>query len=197
MINNYKKQVENYLKVYWNSNKNNIIERLNFLLKEFENMPDYVGPTDIWYYFEEARHTFMMGDFIASIIVSASTIELWMSWLLKIPFYTPRGKSIEFDEFTFGRLLKTCISKKIINKQEESNLKKLNNLRTFYVHGKDVLEKPGYKRESKSKSKFWGSEILQNYYNVDSIEKDAKDAIKILFEFYRNHHYINELKYLK
>jgi len=184
---------ENYLDAYWRVNKKDIKRRLVFLLGEFEGMPDYAGPADIWYYFEEARHTFMMGDFIGSIILSVCAIELWMAYLLRIPYYQSRGTIEEFDEFTFGKLVKSCVSKKIISDREEKALVKLNNLRTFYVHGKDVFEDSGNKRESKEKSKFWGSKILQSHFRVKSIEQDAQYAIRTLFYFYRNHHYSKQL----
>ncbi len=190
---NYTKQAKDYLDIYWKTNKEYIEDRLIFLLKEFESTPDYAGPADIWYYFEEARHTFMMGDFVSSIILSACTIELWMAHLLKIPYYQPRGSVWESDEGTYTKLLDSCLSRNIIAKDEYKHLRKLNELRTFYVHGKDISESLGNKRESRKKSKFWGSPMLIDYYGVKPIERDARYPIRILFQFYKNHHYSQEL----
>lgn len=192
----YKKQAQEYLNIYWDSNKDSIIDRLTFLIKEFDGLPDYLGPADIWYYFEEARHTFMMGDFIASIILSACTIELWMSNLLEIPFYSPRGSVIEIHEYSFKKLVDCCANKRLIDNDEKRSLYILNKLRTFYVHGKDIDNKFVYKRESKKRVKFWNSKLLANYWRIKSVENDAKKSIKILFKFYRNHNYLKELNKL-
>jgi len=193
MNTDYKHIATKYLDDYWVANKDNITPRLVFLLQKYENMPDYAGPSDIYYYFEEARHTFMMGDFVASIIMCACTIELWMSHLLKIPYYQPRGTANEFDEKTFEKLLDCCVAKGFISTDENKKLKKLMNMRTFYVHGKDVSKEKGCKRESKEKSKFWSSPELQRHYGVKSIGQDAQEAIEILFSFYKEHHYSKQL----
>lgn len=78
----------------------------------------------------------MRGDFIASNILSVCTIELWMSWLLNIPFYALQGAIEEFDAIAFGKLLGTCVSKKLVNKKEESILKKIIILEPFMFMAK-------------------------------------------------------------
>ena len=56
------KQIDEYLLAYIRSNSDAIKERLRFLLELHED-EDRLIPPDVWYCFEEARHTFMMGDF--------------------------------------------------------------------------------------------------------------------------------------
>ncbi len=68
------KEIETYLNDYFQSNREAIKERLAFLLK-FHEDEDRLIPPDVWYCFEEARHTFMMGDYVASMILCAVTVD--------------------------------------------------------------------------------------------------------------------------
>jgi hypothetical protein len=101
------KQIDEYLKAYFSSpacaymhaDRNSEAikpacalhadrDRLRFLLELHED-EDRLIPSDVWYCFEEARHTFMMGDFVASMIMCAVTVERHLAKLLEFPYYAP------------------------------------------------------------------------------------------------------------
>lgn len=82
------KQIDEYLQEYFSSNSEAIKDRLRFLLELHED-EDRLIPPDVWHCFEEARHTFMMGDYVASMIMCAVTVERHLAKLLELPYYTP------------------------------------------------------------------------------------------------------------
>ena len=76
------KQIEQYLLDYLKVNKEGIKNRLRFLLENWKIEDQVISP-DVYYCLEEAKHSFMMGDFVASIIMCAVTIERHLSRLLR------------------------------------------------------------------------------------------------------------------
>ena len=91
-------QIDQCLADYMQSNGDAIKERLCFLLDNYnpEN-DDYLSSPDIHYCFEEARHAFMMGDFVASIIMCAVTIERHLARLLGLPYYNPVDEKMSLE----------------------------------------------------------------------------------------------------
>ena len=79
-------QINEYIQAYFRSNNDAIKDRLRYLLELHEDEERLI-PLDVWYCFEEARHTFMMGDYVASMIMCAVTVERHLAKLLELPYH--------------------------------------------------------------------------------------------------------------
>jgi len=179
-------QINQYWADYVQSNEKAIKERLRFLLDNYnpENN-DYLSPSDVYFCFEEARHAFMMGDFVASIIMCAVTIERQLAHLLGLPYYNPVDEkmSLEGD----GKILiKTAKEKGIIDEELKDKLLELNTLRNDFVHGIDssVHKRPQKQDPIKNALMWTENDVFQG-----EVEENAKKAIKILFETHEKLHY--------
>ena len=91
-------QIDQYWTDYVKSNEDDVKNRLRFLLDNYnpEN-DDYLSAPDVHFCFEEARHAFLMGDFVASIIMCAVTIERQLAKLLGLPYHNPADEKTSFD----------------------------------------------------------------------------------------------------
>lgn len=56
-----KSQIDEYFSDYIKANEQAIKSRLEFLLEHYTEQDQVISP-DVCYCFEEARHTYMMGD---------------------------------------------------------------------------------------------------------------------------------------
>ena len=178
-------QIDEYIADYLQANIEIIKTRLLFLLENYhpENR-DYLCPPDINYCFEEARHTFMMGDFVASIIMCAVTIERQLSNLLGLPYYDPVDEKISL-EGVGEKIIKSAKTKGIINEDLEGKILELFTMRNDFVHGIDSSKhKRPQKQEPIENALMWTES-----FNSDEIENCAKKAIKILFEVHNKLHY--------
>jgi len=179
-------QIDQYWTDYVQSNEEWIKERLCFLLDNYnpEN-EDYLSPPDVYYCFEEARHAFMVGDFVASIVMSAVTIERQLSRLLGLPYHNPVDEKISL-EGVGEKIIKTAKEKGIIDEELKDKLLELNTLRNDFVHGIDSSVHKRPQKQDSIKNAFMWTEpnVLQN-----EIEENAKKAIKILFEAREKLHY--------
>ena len=184
-------QIDEYWADYVQSNEEVVKERLRFLLDNYnpEN-EDYLSPPDVNYCFEEARHAFMVGDFVASIIMCAVTTERHLARLLGLPYHNPVDEQISL-EGVGEKIIKTAKEKEIIDEDLEDKLLELNTLRNDFVHGIDSsVHKRPQKQDSIENAFMWTEpNISQN-----EIEENAKKAIKILFEAREKLHY-SKLKY--
>lgn len=184
-------EIDQYWNDYTQSNEKAVKERLHFLLDNYnpEN-EDYLSPPDVNYCFEEARHAFMVGDFVASIIMCAVTIERQLAKLLGLPYHNPVDEKTSL-EGTGEKIIKTAKAKEIIDEKLESKLLELNTLRNDFVHGLDSsVHKRPQKQDSMKNAFMWTEpNVLQN-----EIEENAKKAIKTLFEAREKLHY-SKLKY--
>jgi len=184
-------QIDQYWTDYVQSNEESIKERLCFLLDNYnpEN-EDYLSPPDVYYCFEEARHAFMVGDFVASIVMSAVTIERQLSRLLGLPYHNPVDEKISL-EGVGEKIIKTAKEKGIIDEELKDKLLELNTLRNDFVHGIDSSVHKRPQKQDSIKNAFMWTEpnVLQN-----EIEENAKKAIKILFEAREKLHY-SKLRY--
>lgn len=144
----------------------NRLERLMFLLKQWKEGMDFFVSATAFVYFEEARHTFLNGDFTACIAMSAMALEEFLRSI-----YRQAGKDdiAKGRRFGFGSLIEEARKDKLINEQEYSDLKKLNTLRVRYIHPKD-----------------WEVSVdlwPQLEDQLIGVEKDAQKALRILFRF--------------
>ncbi len=184
-------QIDQYWMDYVQNTEEAVKERLRFLLDNYnpEN-EDYLSPPDVHCCFEESHHAFMMGDFVASIIMCAVTIERQLARLLGLPYHNPADEKISIAGVG-EKIIKTSKEKGIIDEKLESNLLELNTLRNDFVHGIDsTVHKRPQKQDSIKNAFVWTEpNILQN-----EIEENAKKAIKILFEAREKLHY-SKLRY--
>ena len=189
-------QIDQYWKDYIQSNEKEVKERLRFLLDNYnpEN-EDYLSSPDVHSCFEEARHAFLVGDFVASIITCAVTIERQLAKLLDLPYQNPVDEETAKTK-TGWKILEAAKNKKIIDQDLFEKLVTLFDLRNEFVHGiskENTTDKKGTRPQFKDsiKNAFMWTEpsVLQN-----EIEKNAKKAIKILFEAHDKLHY-SKLKY--
>ena len=178
-------QIDKYLADYIFSNREAIKSRLKFLLDSYDDEDqDYLSWPDVFYCFEEARHTFMMGDFVASIIMSAVTIERHLAKLLGLTFYNPVDEEMSL-EGVGEKIIKSAKTKGIIDNDLKIKLLELNKLRSDFVHGinSSVHKRP--QNQDLIKNVFMWTE--PSY--VQEIEENAKKAILILFEARKKLHY--------
>lgn len=179
-------QIDQYWADYVQSNEFSIKERLRFLLDNYNpDNDDYLSPPDVYYCFEEARHAFIMGNFVASIIMCAVTIERHLARLLGLPYHNPVDEKTSLEGI--GRkIIKTAKEKGIIDEKLESKLLELNTLRNDFAHGIDSSVHKRPQKQDLIKNGFMWTEasVLQN-----EIEDNAKKAIKILFEAREKLHY--------
>jgi len=191
-----KAQIDQYWADYVQSNEEAVKERLRFLLDNYnpEN-EDYLSPPDVHYCFEEARHAFMLGDFVASIIMCAVTIERHLATLLGLPYHNPVDEDTAKTEIGWT-ILKSAKDNNIINQDLFEKLETLFKLRNEFVHGiskENLTDRIGTGPQVKDpmKNAFMWTEpnVLQN-----EIEENAKKAIKILFEAREKLHY-SKLRY--
>ena len=179
------KQIEQYFSDYIDSNKDAIKSRLRFLLDIWKQQDDQLIATDVWYCFEEARHAFMMGDFVASIIMSSVTMERYLASLLGLPYFKPVDEKTSL-EGVGKRVIKSARKKNIIDDDLKKKLLKLNKMRTDFVHGIDsnVHQRP-QKKNSIVNTFMWTEPTI----HYKEIERKAKESIKILFEAMKKLHY--------
>jgi len=176
--------IEAYSKDYFQSNKEAIKERLAFLLELYEE-EDQLIPPDVLYCFEEARHTFMMDDFVACIILCAVTIERHLAKLLEMPYYSPTDERSALTA-TGEKLIKTAKAKRIIDGDLEKNLLELNKLRNDFVHGIDSQVHARPQTTDPIKHAFmWTEKTVL----AAEIENSARKAVRTLFEARKKLHY--------
>lgn len=177
--------IETYLQDYFQSNKEAIKERLAFLLEHYDE-EDQIIPPDVWFCFEEARHTFMMGDFVACIIMCAVTIERHLAKLLEMPYYAPTDERSALTA-TGEKLIKTARVKRIIDGDLETKLLELNKLRNDFVHG--IESQHAHARPQTNdpikRAFMWTEESVF----TTEIENNARKAIRTLFEASKKLHY--------
>jgi len=184
-------QIDQYWTDYVQSNEESIKERLRFLLDNYKpENEDYLSSPDVHYCFEEARHAFMVGDFVASIIMCAVTIERQLALLLGLPYHNPVDEDTAKTK-TGWNILKSAKDNNIINQDLFEKLETLFTLRNEFVHGiskENPADRKGTRPQAKDsiKNTFMWTEpnVLQN-----EIEENAKKAIKILFEAQEKLHY--------
>jgi len=177
-------EIEKYLQDYFQSNKEAIKERLKFLTENY-NEEDQLIPPDVWFCFEEARHTFFMGDYVACIIMCAVTIERHLAKLMELPFYAPTDEQSAMTS-TGEKLIKTARTKNIIDEDLENKLLELNTMRNDFVHGIDSSIHQRPQTNDPIKNAFMWTE--QSIFN-EEIENKAKQAIKTLFAARKKLHY--------
>jgi len=148
-------QIDQYWADYMQNNEEAVKERLSFLLDNCnpEN-EDYLSPPDVHYCFEEASHAFMDGDFVASIIMCAVTIERQIARLLGLPYHNPVDEKISFAGVG-KKFIKTAKEKGIIDEVLKDKLLELNTLRDDFVHR---IDSTVHKRPQKQNSKKTGGE---------------------------------------
>ncbi len=128
-----KTQIDEYFSDYIKANEQAIKSRLEFLLEHYTEQDQVISP-DVYYCFKEARHTYMMGDFVACIIMCAVVLERRLAKLLEFPVYDPTDEKSALSE-TGYKILKPAFEKNIINQKMFKELEKLFELRNNYVHG--------------------------------------------------------------
>ena len=176
-------QIEQYINDYMLVNKEGIKSRLRFLLDNWKEKDQLLAP-DVWYCLEEARHAFMMGDFIASIILSAVTIERHLARLLGLPFHSPVDEKTSFEGIGV-KIIKSAKKNGIIDDDLNKKLLELNKMRNDFVHG---INSETHKRPQKKypiENTFMWTEPTYS----KEIEKNAKKSITILFEAMDKLHY--------
>ena len=102
-----KSQIDEYFSDYMKANEQAIKSRLEFLIKHYKEQDQVISP-DVYYCFEEAKHTYMMGDFVACIIMCAVVIERRLAKLLEYPVYDPIDKNSAVSE-TGYKILKPVL----------------------------------------------------------------------------------------
>lgn len=183
-------QIDQYWKDYIQSNEKELKERLRFLLDNYnpENK-DYLSSPDVYYCFEEARHAFMMGDFVASIIMCAITIERQLAKLLDLPYRNPVDEETAKTK-TGWKILEAAKNKQIIDQDLFEKLVTLFDLRNEFVHGiskENTTDKKGTRPQFKDSIK--NAFVWTDPSYAKEIEENAKKAIKILFEAHDKLHY--------
>ncbi len=177
------KQSDEYVQAYFRSNSGAIKDRLRFLLELHEDEDRLISP-DVWYCFEEARHTFMMGDYVACMIMCAVTVERHLAKLLELPCYAPTDEE-SARAATGKRLANTAKAKGIIDEPLQKNLLELNRMRSDFVHGLDSSVHTRPQTKDPMTNAFMGSEPA---VMTTEIEEKAKSALEILFETERKLH---------
>lgn len=177
------KQIEQYLLDYLKVNKEGIKNRLRFLLENWKIEDQVISP-DVYYCLEEAKHSFMMGDFVASIIMCAVTIERHLSRLLSLPFHAPADEKASL-EFVGKKIIESAKEKSVIDNDLKKKLLELNKMRNDFVHG---IDSEAHKRPQK-KDPIENTFMWTEPTYAKEIEKNAKKAITILFEAMNKLHY--------
>jgi hypothetical protein len=169
---------------YFQSKLEAIKERPALLLERYDE-EDQLIPPDVWFCFEEARHTIMMGDFVACIIMCAVTVERHLAKLLEMPYYAPADERSALIE-TGEKLIKIAKAKRIIDGDLETKLLELNKLQNDFVHGIDshVHARPQTNDPIKNAFMWTEKSILDS-----EIEHNARKAVKTLFEARKRLHY--------
>lgn len=127
------KQIDEYFRKYIKENEKEIKSRLEYLIKNYTEQDQVISP-DVYYCFEEAKHTYIMGDFVACIIMCAVVIERRLAKLLEFPYYDPTDEKTAINE-TGYKILQSALENNIINQDLFDELVKLFELRNNYVHG--------------------------------------------------------------
>ena len=190
-----KSQIDEYFSDYMKANEQAIKSRLEFLIKHYKEQDQVISP-DVYYCFEEAKHTYMMGDFVACIIMCAVVIERRLAKLLEYPVYDPIDKNSAVSE-TGYKILKPAFKNNIINQELFRELEKLFELRNNYVHGvskENPKNKKGTRPQMKDPIKHAFVWTDQDYGK--ELEDDAQFAIKTLFRVWEELHY-SKLNYYK
>lgn len=190
-----KSQIDEYFSDYMKANEQAIKSRLEFLIKHYKEQDQVISP-DVYYCFEEAKHTYMMGDFVACIIMCAVVIERRLAKLLEYPVYDPIDKNSAVSE-TGYKILKPAFENNIINNELFEELQKLFELRNNYVHGvskENPKDKKGTRPQMKDPIKHAFVWTDQDYGK--ELEDDAQFAIKTLFRVWEELHY-SKLNYYK
>lgn len=176
-------QIEQYLSDYILANKKDIKKRLRFLIDNWK-IEDQVTSPDVSYCLEEAKHAFRMGCFVASIIMSAVTIERHLARLLGLPFHAPVDEKTSL-EGVGEKVIKSAKQKKIIDENLSKKLLLLNKMRNDFVHGINSEE---HKRPQK-KDPIRNTFMWTYQPDAKEIKKNAEKSIKILFEAMEKLHY--------
>ncbi|MBC8147862.1 MAG: hypothetical protein H8E98_07765 [Bacteroidetes bacterium] len=190
-----KTQIDEYFNDYIKENEQAIKSRLEFLLEYYTEQDQVISP-DVWYCFEEARHTYMMGDFVACIIMCTVVIERHLVKLLEFPYYKATDKNSALSE-TGYKILKPAFENNIINQKLFEELEKLFELRNNYVHGvskENPKDKKGTRPQMKDPIKH--AFVWTDHDYGKELENDAQFAIKTLFRAWEELHY-SKLNYYK
>ncbi|MFC1682892.1 hypothetical protein ACFL0G_01620 [Candidatus Zixiibacteriota bacterium] len=79
-----------------------------------------------------------MGDYVASIVMCAITVERHLTKLLELPYHASTDET-SAQTATEKRLIDTAKNRRIINEALQKKLLELNRMRSDFVHGLDSI----------------------------------------------------------
>jgi HEPN domain-containing protein len=160
-------QLLEWLRIEDEASKPLRLARLRFLVEEFGEPRDLLfhgGPTS-WYAYEEARLSFLNGQFIGCVLLSQVAVEHILSglfWMAQREDVCKKG---------FKNLIDEALKERFISIEEYQSLDLLRMKRNPYTHFKGPEDNASQLRR-----------MLNEDKDYDSItEEDAKNAIKTVF----------------
>jgi len=140
------------------------LDRLKWLESIFPKGYSYVMPPESFYVFEEARLTFINGEFVATLLLANAFLEQWLGNVLASKGYmkeTNRGLSTILQCMAKTGLLHPFFANKV---------DRLRKIRNPFVHLKS------FNHEHRLTQRI----IREKRYPNSILEEDAKEAISLM-----------------
>jgi len=154
------------------------VERLKLLVEEFDSDADcmaFHGGVLSKRYFEEARWSWVNGQFIACTLICQCFVEVSLRSLL-----AARGQSVGCTDQWLERAGMHDLTEKaqevgLLMDDDVKALKRLRKNRTQYVHARPAF----------SKGHFMRRVLSTNQVPEEACEQDAREAVKLIFQIAR------------
>ena len=143
------------------------LNRLKWIIGEYPNIDVslFHGGLKSYYLFEEARHCFVYGQYIASTMLSLSHIENTLASV----FYASGRNDLQRARVV--DLLKEAKEERLISQSEFTVFNKVRRIRNPITH----FRKPGDKETIEYRA------VKNDRHPYELLEEDAKTALKAIF----------------
>jgi hypothetical protein len=153
------------------------LARLKYILSVYP--PGYgMMSLEMHYLFTEAMHSYINGEFVATILISQSLIEHWL-------FGTLREKGYPLKENAgLGEIIKTMRKYQLLHSFLIDKIDQLKKIRNPYVHSKPMSHPDNLDHRS----------VNQNKNHQVLAENDAKEALALMYEIIQRAGHISEMR---
>ncbi len=150
------------------------VERLRYLIEQFGDEKHLLMGGMSWYYFEEARLSYLNGIYVGCIMLTQASIEELLRH-----FFRLKGDDRIADKAGFGQLVDESKRENFISDLEASEMHALRKCRNPYVHPKSPTHPSSMHR------RVVDAGFLKDDY--DLMRLDAENAMEVLFRLLQRH----------
>ncbi len=191
---NNNEELKQQLISVFNEDLQGMVQRLKFLNQlelKYGNAStkDFISSIPAYWFFQEANYCYLYGNFIATIIIVQAALEQRLRSFFHASRYADKH-GLDLNKITFFQLIEEAIKARLITKKEGASLHYLRkNIRNQYTHPKDKEVSTKLKVDNQIKEhtlpQWYVLNLkIQGIFVTQNTKKEAKKALKILYESY-------------